>query len=69
MVLYSVKRKDLIRHLEEHGCRLYREGGNHTLYHNPEKNISAAVPRHNEIGTPVARKICKDLEIPVTTKK
>ena len=27
-----MKRKDLIRHLESHGCEFLREGGNHTLY-------------------------------------
>jgi mRNA interferase HicA len=64
-----MKRRDLIRHLEDHGCRFFREGSNHTLYYNPEKNVSAAVPRHNEIGTAVARKICKELEIPITKKK
>jgi hypothetical protein len=26
-----MKRKDLIRHLEAHGCELLREGGNHTI--------------------------------------
>jgi len=29
-----VKRKDLIRHLREHGCELLREGGNHSVYVN-----------------------------------
>jgi len=27
-----MKRKDLIRHLEAHGCELLREGGSHTIY-------------------------------------
>ena len=29
-----MKRRDLIRHLEKHGCELMREGGNHTVYVN-----------------------------------
>jgi len=29
-----MKRVDLIRHLERHGCELMREGGNHTIYVN-----------------------------------
>ena len=29
-----MKRKDLIRHLEAHGCEFLREGGNHTVYVN-----------------------------------
>ena len=27
-----MKRVDLIRHLERHGCYLDREGANHTIY-------------------------------------
>ncbi len=30
----SVKRADLIRHLEKHGCEFLREGSNHTMYVN-----------------------------------
>ena len=29
-----MKRKDLIRHLEEHGCEFLREGSKHTIYVN-----------------------------------
>jgi predicted RNA binding protein YcfA (HicA-like mRNA interferase family) len=29
-----LKRRDLIRHLEDHGCELLREGGNHTIFVN-----------------------------------
>ena len=29
-----MKRRDLIRHLEIHGCELLRESGNHTIYVN-----------------------------------
>jgi hypothetical protein len=29
-----MKRLDLIRHLERHGCEFLREGGNHTIYVN-----------------------------------
>ena len=29
-----MKRRDLIRHLEQHGCEFLREGGNHTIYVN-----------------------------------
>jgi predicted RNA binding protein YcfA (HicA-like mRNA interferase family) len=40
-----VKRRDLIRHLEEHGCRLLREGANHTIYFNPSSRKASTVPR------------------------
>ena len=59
-----MKRRDLIRHLEAHGCELLREGGNHTVYINRRARRVSTVPRHREINEDLARKICKDLEVP-----
>ncbi|HEX9594358.1 MAG TPA: type II toxin-antitoxin system HicA family toxin [bacterium] len=59
-----MKRRELIRHLEAHGCVLLREGGRHTVYCNRAAKKTSTVPRHNEIHLFLARKICKDLEIP-----
>jgi predicted RNA binding protein YcfA (HicA-like mRNA interferase family) len=59
-----VKRTDLVRHLEAHGCRLLREGGSHSVYFNPTVRKTSTVPRHREINEFLARKICRDLEIP-----
>ena len=59
-----MKRLDLIRHLERHGCELLREGGNHTIWVNRARKKVPAVSRHREIVEFAARKICKDLEIP-----
>jgi predicted RNA binding protein YcfA (HicA-like mRNA interferase family) len=59
-----VKRRDLIRHLEHHGCELLREGGNHSIYVNRKARRTSSVPRHNEINNDLARKICRDLEVP-----
>jgi predicted RNA binding protein YcfA (HicA-like mRNA interferase family) len=59
-----VKRSDLIRHLEAHGCEFLREGGNHTVYINRRVRKSSSIPRHREINDLLARKICRDLEIP-----
>jgi mRNA interferase HicA len=59
-----VKRRDLIRHIEHHGCELLREGGNHSIYVNRKARRASSVPRHNEINNDLARKICKDLEVP-----
>ena len=59
-----MKRRDLIRHLEAHGCRFLREGGNHTVYVNREAQKASTVPRHREIDEFLARKICRDLLIP-----
>jgi predicted RNA binding protein YcfA (HicA-like mRNA interferase family) len=59
-----VKRADLIRHLERQGCVFLREGGNHTVYVNRTTRKATTVPRHREINEFLARKICRDLEIP-----
>ena len=59
-----MKRRDLIRPLENNGCEFLREGGNHTIYVNRRSQKSSAIPRHREIIDFLAKKICKDLEIP-----
>jgi len=53
-----VKRRDLLRHLKQHGCSLLREGGNHSWWHHPQQNRRSAIPRHNEIKELLVRKIC-----------
>jgi len=58
-----VKRRELIRHLATQGCVLIREGGNHSWWGNPARNLRSAVPRHTEINKFLARKICRDLGI------
>jgi predicted RNA binding protein YcfA (HicA-like mRNA interferase family) len=59
-----VKRLELIRHLEMNGCQLLREGGSHSVYLNRAAGKTSTVPRHREINEFLARKICRDLEIP-----
>lgn len=59
-----MKRRDLIRHLEDYGCELLREGGKHTVYVNRSKGKATTIPRHREINEFLARKICVDLEVP-----
>ncbi|MBI5191778.1 MAG: type II toxin-antitoxin system HicA family toxin [Nitrospirae bacterium] len=56
-----MKRRALIRKLEDMGCVLIRHGGRHDWYQNPENNISQPVPRHNEITDSLARHIIKML--------
>ena len=53
-----MKRRDLIRHLEHHGCEFLREGGNHTIYVNRRARKVSSVPRHREVFEFLARKIC-----------
>jgi mRNA interferase HicA len=59
-----MKRLELLRHLERHGCEFLREGGSHTIYVSRSKKKVSSVPRHREILEFTARKICKDLEVP-----
>ncbi|MDP1609785.1 MAG: type II toxin-antitoxin system HicA family toxin [Sulfuritalea sp.] len=59
-----MKRLDLIRWLEQHGCELLREGGSHSVYVNRAAQKVTTIPRHREINDFLARKICKDLDIP-----
>jgi mRNA interferase HicA len=59
-----MKRLDLIRHLEKHGCALLREGGNHTVYVNRVARKVSTVPRHREINEFLTRKICREPGVP-----
>jgi predicted RNA binding protein YcfA (HicA-like mRNA interferase family) len=59
-----MKRLELIRHLASHGCEFLREGGSHTIYVNRSAQRSTAIPRHREINDLLARKICRDLQVP-----
>ena len=59
-----MKRIDLVRHLAAHGCELLREGANHSVYVNRKARKASAIPRHREINEHLARKICRDLEVP-----
>ena len=54
-----MKRRDLLRHLRQHGCRLVREGGEHSIWENPATHRRTSVPRHNEILEFTAVRICK----------
>ena len=57
-----MKRTQLIKHLKMHNAYLVREGSKHSIYQRGD--LKTQVPRHNEIVDQLARKICKDLDIP-----
>ncbi len=59
-----MKRVDLIRHIQRHGCELLREGAEHTIFVNRAEKVTAAVPRHREISDILARKIMRSLKVP-----
>lgn len=56
-----MKRRDLIRKLEEAGAVFIRHGGKHDWYHNPKTKMSQPIPRHGEIKEYLARSIIKKL--------
>lgn len=60
-----MKRRELIRDLEQYGCFLVREGQSHSIYENCANRNRASVPRHREIPGPLVRVICRQLAIPV----
>ena len=60
-----MKRTEFLQHLRKNGCELLREGRRHSWWYNPGQNRRSAVPRHTEIENNLARKICKDLGVPV----
>jgi mRNA interferase HicA len=57
-----VKRRDLIKELEEIGCIFIRHGGNHDWYQNPLTKVSQPIPRHREINDNLAKHILKMLQ-------
>ncbi|MEH2142313.1 type II toxin-antitoxin system HicA family toxin [Nostoc sp.] len=56
-----MKRRDLIKCLEEMGCVFIRHGGKHDWYQNPRTKVSQPVPRHREIKEQLAKHIIKML--------
>lgn len=52
-----MKRTELVRQLEQQGCRLHRHGGRHDIYINPTTGQKQPVPRHSEIDNALAKHI------------
>ena len=42
-----MKRRDLIKKIEQQGCYFLRHGSNHDIFINPYMNRQTAIPRHN----------------------
>jgi len=57
-----MKRRELVRILEEIGCVLTRHGGKHDWYTNLVTKQSQPVPRHNEINENLAKSIIRKLK-------
>ncbi|MDP1561498.1 MAG: type II toxin-antitoxin system HicA family toxin [Pirellulaceae bacterium] len=58
-----MKRRDFVRHLEQNGCELVREGRSHSIFENLANGHRSPVPRHRELPNPLVRSICKQLNI------
>ena len=58
----SVKRRDIIRHLERNDCFFQGEGNNHTIYKN-KNGVCIPVGRHNTFTRTEANGICKEAGI------
>jgi mRNA interferase HicA len=58
-----MKRRDLLRHLQQKGCVFIREGGRHSWWGNPAQNRRSSIPRHTEVNDHLVNKICKDLGV------
>jgi predicted RNA binding protein YcfA (HicA-like mRNA interferase family) len=56
-----MKRRDLLKKLENMGCVFIRHGGKHDWYQNPKTKVSQPVPRHREIKDNLAKHIKKML--------
>lgn len=56
-----MKRRDLIKILEDMGCVFIRHGGKHDWYQNPRTKVSQPIPRHREIKENLAKRIIKIL--------
>lgn len=52
-----MKRRDLIRELEQAGCEFVRHGSRHDLYRNPANGRQAPIPRHREVANTLSRVI------------
>ncbi|HHH13827.1 MAG TPA: type II toxin-antitoxin system HicA family toxin [Thiolapillus brandeum] len=57
-----MKRRDLIKKLEEMGCTFIRHGGRHDWYQNPRTKVCQPVPRHREINENLAKSILKKMQ-------
>jgi mRNA interferase HicA len=57
-----MKRRELIKQIEEIGCILIRHGKRHDWYQNPVTKMSQPIPRHTEIKETLAKHILKMLK-------
>lgn len=59
----SVKRRDLVKYLEQNGFYLLREGGKHSIYTNNEKTIPVKRHRDRVFDRITANALCKQANL------
>lgn len=59
-----MKRRELLRHREANDCFCARDTGPHSIWKNAATNEIQPVPRHVEIDSFLARRICRRLSVP-----
>ena len=59
-----MKRRVLLKQIEDAGCVLLRRGSRHDIYHNPNTGRSEPLPRHREINEILAKRIISRLVEP-----
>jgi hypothetical protein len=64
-----MNRKNFIKYLYENKCVFLKEGAKHSVFFNPLSGRSSTVPRHNELDSNLAKKICTDLGIKKINKR
>lgn len=64
-----MKRRELLRHMEANGCHCARDTGPHSIWKNASTGEIQPVPRHTEIDSFLARRICRRLSIPEPPSK
>ncbi|MCE5280456.1 MAG: type II toxin-antitoxin system HicA family toxin [Planctomycetaceae bacterium] len=60
-----MKRRQLEKHLRDHGCVLHHHGGNHDIWINLKSLSRSPVPRHPTLKKGTAKGICRMLGVPV----
>ena len=58
-----MRRRDLIKKIEEAGAVFIRHGGKHDWFQNPQTKVSQPVPRHTEIYEMLAKHILRKLGV------
>mgnify|MGYP000889431358 CR=1 FL=1 len=59
-----MKRRVLLKQIEDAGCVLLRRGSRHDIYHNPNTGRSEPLLRHREINEILAKRIISRLVEP-----